>query len=36
MPTKENADIIISNAYKPQIESKNSQIIDTNFKLLLD
>ncbi|MCP4523055.1 MAG: CYTH domain-containing protein [Candidatus Gracilibacteria bacterium] len=35
-PTKQNADIIISNAYIPKIESKNSEVIDTNFKLLLN
>jgi uridine kinase len=36
VPTKENADIIISNAYDPKIESSNSKVSDNNFKILLD
>lgn len=36
VPTKENADIIISNAYNPKVESSNSKVFENNFKILLE
>jgi uridine kinase len=36
VPTKENADIIISNGYNPKVESSNSQVFENNFKILLE
>jgi hypothetical protein len=36
VPTKENADIIISNAYNPKVESSNSKVSENNFKILLE
>jgi uridine kinase len=36
LPSKKNANIIISNAYNPDIESDNSEVIETDFKLKID
>lgn len=36
VPTKQNAQIIISNAYNPKIESLNSKVSENNFKILLE
>jgi uridine kinase len=36
VPTKDNADIIISNAYNPLVESSNSKVLENNFKILLN
>jgi uridine kinase len=33
LPSKNNANIVISNAYNPDIESENSGVIETDFKL---
>lgn len=33
LPSKQNANIVISNAYNPDIESENSGVIETDFKL---
>lgn len=36
LPSKKNANIIISNAYNPEIESDNSWVIENDFKLKVD
>jgi uridine kinase len=33
LPTKKNANIVVSNAYNPEIESENSGIVETDFKI---
>ena len=33
LPSKKNANIIISNAYNPEVESENSGVIETDFKI---
>lgn len=33
LPSKKNANIVISNAYNPDIESENSGVIETDFKI---
>lgn len=35
LPSKKNANIIISNAYNPDIEADNSGVIESNFKIAL-
>jgi uridine kinase len=34
-PTKEFADIIVSNDYNPSVESKNSEVKESNLKFEL-
>lgn len=33
LPTKKNANIVVSNAYNPEIESENSGVVETDFKI---
>lgn len=36
LPSKSNANIVISNAYNPDVEADNSGVIESNFKLNFD